>query len=292
MSLKKIIREEMDDLQWIRDVKVNPWDGIEFKVSAEKTLKTTYKILDWGDPKGVRVVWRDNDDYRNKWRHTHYTREEVEKHLNKGNWVIVNQNMTESEDDLQWIRDIEPSPKKPEKGFIYKFYNYSNSIYGEYIKTNDIIITHVTGDHVYFDTVNRYWANHPMDPGSDGIDKKAFNRLINAGDIKYIGPKNINESEEDNELQWIMDIKTNSDIAQEIYDGLEWYKEPNVSTDFVKNQWSDINFAVRPGFTEKPIISPSSFYRGFTKWAEEKWGIEKERTLDEGLPNGQKKNGE
>ena len=201
----------MDDLQWIRDVKVNPWDGIEFKVSAHMDLKTTYKILDWGDPKGVRVVWRDNDDYGNEWKHAHYTREEVENYVNKGNWVIVNENMTESEDDLQWIRDIEPNPRKPEKGFIYKFYNYSNSIHGEYIKTDDIIITHVTGDHVYFDTVNRYWANHPMDPGSDGIDKKAFNRLINAGDIKYIGPKNINESED---LQWIMDVKSYPTLQQ------------------------------------------------------------------------------
>jgi hypothetical protein len=50
-----------------------------------------------------------------------------------------------------------------------------------------------------------------MDPGSDGIDKKAFNRLINAGDIKYIGPKNINESED---LQWIMDIKSYPTLQQ------------------------------------------------------------------------------
>ena len=48
--------------------------------------------------------------------------------------------------------------------------------------------------------------------------------------------KKIIREEMDNSLQWIMDIKTNNDIAQEIYDGLEWYKEPNVSTDFVKNQ--------------------------------------------------------
>ena len=166
---------ESDDLQWIRDVKVNPWDGIEFKVSANKDLKTTYKILDWGDPKRVRVVWRDNDDYHNKWEHTHYTRDEVKKHFNKGNWVIVNENMTESKDGLQWIRDI----------------------------------------------------------------------------------------------------KTNNDIAQEIYDGLEWYKEPNVSTNFVRPQWNDYNFSVRTSKEnkEKVVIHPHSFHIGFKQYLLDNWGI-------------------
>jgi hypothetical protein len=228
------------------------------------------------------VVWRDNDDYGNEWKHTHYTREEVENYLNKGRWFIVNENMTESEDDLQWIKDIKPDRTRPQKGFIYRYYGYADGLRGVYddIGTDDIIITAVTDDKVYFDTVNRYWANHPRDPGSDSLHIDTFKNSVGRGDIQYLGISDINESEEDNELQWIMDIKTNNDIAQEIYDGLEWYKEPNVSTDFVKNQWSDINFSVRPGFKEKPIISPSSFYRGFTKWAEEKWGIEKERTLD------------
>jgi hypothetical protein len=375
----KEIIEQWETLQWIKDVKTNPWDGKEFKVVENKYLTTTYKILDWGDPKGVRVVWRDNDDYRNKWRHTHYTREEVENYVNNGTWTIVNENITESEDDLDWIRNVEPedpynpyigmkwvvkdektlsldpiayeiidmtqegmtlkwvgnmgevksapfslenyfklvkdgrvkivnnivkesddlkwikdikpdrnTPQKgpdrntPQKGFIYRYYGYADGFLGIYddIGTDDIIITAVVGDNVYFDTVNRYWSNHPHDPGSDSLHIDTFNNNVDRGDIQYLGISDINESEEDNELQWMMDIKTNNDIAQEIYDGLEWYKEPNVSTDFVKNQWSDINFSVRPGFKEKPIISPSSFYRGFTKWAEEKWGIEKERTLD------------
>lgn len=172
-KMKKTLTES-DDLQWIRDVKVNPWDGIEFKVSAEKTLKTTYKILDWGDPKGVRVVWRDNDDYHNKWKHTHYTREEVENYVNKGNWVIVNKNINESDD-----------------------------------------------------------------------------------------------------LDWIKDIKTNNDIAQEIYDGLEWYKEPNVSTNFVRPQWNDYNFSVRTSKEnkEKVVIHPHSFHIGFTQYLLDNWGI-------------------
>jgi hypothetical protein len=92
---------ESDDLQWIKDVKTNKWDEVEFKVAGHKYLTTTYKIIDWGDPKGVRVVWRRDDDYRNKWKHAHYTREEVERYIDDGTWVIVNNAITESDDPLQ-----------------------------------------------------------------------------------------------------------------------------------------------------------------------------------------------
>jgi hypothetical protein len=95
--------------------------------------------------------------------------------------------------------------------------------------------------------------------------------------------------ESDDPLQWIKDIKTNNDIAQEIYDNLEWYKAEciqvygdNICVDFVRPKWSTLTFSVRPsgGLLKPIIIRPSSFFRGFTEWVEKKWGIEKERTLD------------
>lgn len=135
--IKKILKES-DDLQWIKDVKVNPWDGIEFKVSAHKTLKTTYKILDYGDPKGVRVVWRDNDDWRNEWKYNHYTREEVEKYFNKGKWIMVeksghhydfNENITES-NDLQWLKDIEVDANLTPAQILMRFDEFPLSVIG------------------------------------------------------------------------------------------------------------------------------------------------------------------
>ena len=393
MNLKKIIREEINDLQWIMDIKTYPTlqqlfdrgeikegDVLVLRGEVEKsnnngemtwtndftiTINTKDETLDRTsfdlDPNEIEAGKAMNlSDYIN-----------VSFLKSDGNLEVIRKNnkstqLTESE-ELQWIKDIEPDPMDPQKGYIYRWHGYADHTYLEDIKTDDIIILDVKDDKVYFDTVDRYWANHPDEPGSDNFIVKLFINNLESGEIEYLGTSNINESndldwikdikagdlwtpyvgmkfivtdgsddviyhilgindeeswmelkwkdnrsgeeeyfgyymedyyrmveegrvqivhdnlnesEEDNELQWIMDIKTNNDIAQEIYDGLEWYKEPNVSTDFVKNQWSDINFSVRPGFTEKPIISPSSFYRGFTKWAEEKWGIEKERTLD------------
>jgi len=112
-------------------------------------------------------------------------------------------------EDLQWIKDIVPTPNNPQKGLIYQFYNYPDDLYNENIKTDNIIITAVVDDRVYFDTVDRYWANHPSDPGSDIMDKKAFSRMVNSGDIKYIGPSRVNES---NELDWMGD--SNIDVLQ------------------------------------------------------------------------------
>ena len=120
-------------------------------------------------------------------------------------WSQIKPKLNES-DELQWIKDIKPTPNNPQKGLIYQFYNYPDSLYNENIKTDNIIITAVVDDRVYFDTVDRYWANHPSDPGSDIMDKKAFSRMVNSGDIKYIGPSRVNESEEDNPFQWIKDI--------------------------------------------------------------------------------------
>jgi hypothetical protein len=39
--LPKEITESDDPLQWIKDVKTNPWDGKEFKVVENKYLTTT-----------------------------------------------------------------------------------------------------------------------------------------------------------------------------------------------------------------------------------------------------------
>jgi len=82
---------------------------------------------------------------------------------------------------------------------------------------------------------------------------------------------NLYESEDP--LKWIKDVKTNDDIAQEIYDELEWdalHKRPHI----VRNQWNDIPFSVRPSQKkESAIIIPSVFYKGYRDYMRKKWGI-------------------
>ncbi len=82
---------------------------------------------------------------------------------------------------------------------------------------------------------------------------------------------------ESDDLDWIRDVKTNDTIAKEIYDKLNWIKRPNVTTDYVTNPWyKHIPFAVRKktqGDSKLPIISPSSFHKGFKEYLGENYGL-------------------
>ena len=286
---------ESNDLQWIMDIKSYPtlqqlFDRGEIKEGNVLVLRGEVENGENGEMIWVNDFTVTINSERETLNRTNFTlgpnEIEAEEAMglsdsinvtfldSDGNLEVIRKNnkstqLTESE-ELQWIKDIEA-------GDLWTPY-----VGMKFIVTDgsDDVIYHILDINDEEGWMELKWENNKTGEGEYfGYYMEDYYRMVGEDRIQIVHD-NLNESEEDNELQWIMDIKTNNDIAQEIYDGLEWYKEPNVSTDFVKNQWSDINFSVRPGFTEKPIISPSSFYRGFTKWAEEKWGIEKERTLD------------
>ncbi len=82
--------------------------------------------------------------------------------------------------------------------------------------------------------------------------------------------------EEVDGFDWVRDVKTNDTIAKEIYDKLNWYELPNVTTDYIEVPWIDIAFAVRKrtqGDSKLPIISPSSFHKGFKEYLGENYGL-------------------
>ena len=82
--------------------------------------------------------------------------------------------------------------------------------------------------------------------------------------------------EEVGDFDWARDIKTNDTIAREIYDTLKWHKVPDVTTDFIQVPWVDIVFAVRKrtmSDSKIPLITPSTFYKGFTKYIREHYNI-------------------
>lgn len=204
-------------LQWIKDVKTNKWDEVEFKVADNKYLTTTYKIIDWGDPKGVRVVWRMDDDYRNKWKHAHYTREEVEKYIDDGTWVIVNNPITESEDPLQWVKNIIDLPfDQLKEGDTFIYMSKPNNggemfctVTGfkcspctryerkEGQKTHVIVKTNKNGEKERKMIINRWW----------------YEKSRKEGNIREFKPK-LNESDEDNPLQWIKDENPTPHVDQ------------------------------------------------------------------------------
>ena len=204
--IKKILRES-DDLDWIRDVEpedpYNPYIGMRWSVKGEKTESLNpivYEIIDITQ-EGMTLKWVDDMGETSAPLGLEYYFELVKD----GRVKIVN-NIVKESDDLKWIKDIKPDRNTPQKGFIYRYYGYADGFLGAYddIGTDDIIITAVVGDKVYFDTVNRYWSNHPHDPGSDSLHIDTFNNNVGRGDIQYLGVSGINESED--ELQWIKDI--------------------------------------------------------------------------------------
>lgn len=82
--------------------------------------------------------------------------------------------------------------------------------------------------------------------------------------------------EEVDGFDWVRDVKTNDTIAKEIYDKLNWYELPNVTTDYIEVPWIDIAFAVRKrtqGDSKLPIISPSSLHKGFKEYLGENYGL-------------------
>lgn len=82
--------------------------------------------------------------------------------------------------------------------------------------------------------------------------------------------------EEVDDFDWVRDIKTNDTIAREIYDTLKWHKVPDVTTDFIQVPWVDIVFAVRKrtmSDSKIPLITPSTFYKRFTKYVREHYNI-------------------
>ena len=101
-----------------------------------------------------------------------------------------------------------------------------------------------------------------------------FDRDIDMGKLTPIFG-DLNESDESYEdpLKWIKDVKTNQDIAQELYDGLVWHKEDD--TVFVTPQWNGHRFSVRPSKygRDKIIINPSSFHVNYRKYMIETLGI-------------------
>ena len=236
----KNLNESDDSLEWINDIKpalnqdqewilvndVNPnniEEGIKiqkylfnlgYKWFSSELIKDTIYSIHHFPSKGLRG---DLTYYNNKENERELADKEIERNNNVYYWSQIKADeINESDEDnpLQWIKDIVPTPKNPQKGLIYQFYNYPDSLYNENIKTDNIIITAVVDDRVYFDTVDRYWTNHPSDPGSDIMDKKAFSRMVNSGEIKYIGPSRVNESKEDDPLQWIKDQNPIPHVSQ------------------------------------------------------------------------------
>jgi len=132
MNLKKIIKESTDNMKWVR--KINPisyllneseddfdWirdteplsphvpeSGMRFKINDIDTSDVIYNITDITDTH-MTINWIDPSDGEHtenfKWPLKHYF-----DFVDKGNVEIVYENLNESEDDFDWMKDMTINP--------------------------------------------------------------------------------------------------------------------------------------------------------------------------------------
>jgi hypothetical protein len=179
MNIRKIIREEMDEFDWIRDTEPSsphvPYSGMKFKIKDAEEIYTisditdTHMIINWIDP--------SDGEYREnfRWPLKHYF-----GFVYKGDVEIVYENLNESENDFAWINDFEQPEIKFKKGERVRIHNigdkdafinwlgmygnrYLNGDYGKNIEgtvsdgedsMNEFSIVNITGGHkrdeIYF----------------------------------------------------------------------------------------------------------------------------------------------
>lgn len=104
--LKRIIREEISDLDWVKKElsSKGPLDGIRFTIPKSLVPRKIRVIEDKdGDNEWVSVFWQtdDKDDIRSEI----YPREMVKRYLNDGWWRKIKRGLKE-EDELEWIKNL------------------------------------------------------------------------------------------------------------------------------------------------------------------------------------------
>ena len=183
---------ESEEMEWIKKVEPSPehpFIGMKFKIKGEegnviyniKDITEKYMVIGWYN--GVKRI--ENFEWLLKSYFDYVTEDEIE--------IIYDKPITESE-DLEWIKNIEPTKMEPrrgdkvlvinkgrEKDYLqwlgmfsndYKNGNYGDTILGEVINTevinadgnNDsfLLKEEMTGDEIFFP----YYSNM----ASEGLD--------------------------------------------------------------------------------------------------------------------------
>jgi hypothetical protein len=83
MKIKDIIRESIDDFNFINDTP--ELNGVTFKINSPYD-KTIYEIVDVGLRSFVNIVWKMENGESNQ---TVYKRDYVNKLFRKGEWIPI-----------------------------------------------------------------------------------------------------------------------------------------------------------------------------------------------------------
>jgi hypothetical protein len=246
MNIHKIMREEMDDLEWMDDVTPNVQlsdleEGREYiarnipnkrKLGYDEEVDVngkTFVVLNTRTaPLMVLIQWIDLDD--------EISRTDTLTLMNDGGKymyepIYSSEPISES-DDLDWIRDVSSAdPLDPQPGYMYRWVGYDDTFDDHELGTDNIVIKKVINDGVYFDTTTNYWYN--LENDIDRTDLEVFIRLVKRGDIVFVDDK-INES---SGLEWIEDIRPSfNDVWPQLSIGDKVYLSGNMVDIMIENE--------------------------------------------------------
>lgn len=169
MNIKRIIKEEINDISWIQDFKAK-WDTTNIHLVAGKKFYvdgfppptyTTYWFEDVIKPKPskkrktpmpeINICWQDKNG---KIGCGHNTRWRIIELLNKGTWILIDDEEPIMEsNDFDWIKDSKESLK--DKVILFE----PMIDEGEWEKVLDSLMNHV----VTFDEDITWWSGLDLD---------------------------------------------------------------------------------------------------------------------------------
>lgn len=120
MNIRKIIKEELDDFDWVRDT----YDPLHLGLIYQTPNGNTLKIVKTNDSMVFYNLW--DVDANRLYKDICADKSEVLKYINDGRWVMVNKMINEStEDDFDFINDTIPELH----GVSFKVENSDGQIY-------------------------------------------------------------------------------------------------------------------------------------------------------------------
>ena len=275
--LKNVIKESFDDLDWVKDVEP---PNLDFSFDGKEHWVDVSKIDSEGRKKIVNHIKKTVPNYE-EFEH------DLFGHISRGNYKGIVVHCGSDRTDFEPEENLLCSAGSGYEDDYETDNPYADISKSIYIDGQDILdyLTVVGDDEELdeslewsdkdtpFDEKDKSFENDPSWKNDEDWSLNPERSYWKQGDAGGSGGGDMNESDD---FDWVRDIKTNDTIAKEIYEKLNWYKVPDVTTDFIRVPWIDIVFSVRKrtmSDSKIPLITPSTFYKRFTKYIREHYHL-------------------